>query len=152
MGEASIGAGRHALELGLAPVRASRVEVTLAARLGAAGRWEEAVEVHRRAAGARPKDADTRRRLGAALLHGLGRAAEAEAALREALTLGANDAQTYGDLALAVLSLGRPAEAVAAFDEALKRDPQYLEGRSGSRAAYQAAKAGRPWPEPSPAS
>src|SRR5689334_4649136 len=53
VGEISIAACRHALDLGLAPSRASRVELTLAARLGGLHRWEEAAEVHRRAIAAR---------------------------------------------------------------------------------------------------
>jgi Flp pilus assembly protein TadD len=150
IGEVSIAACRRALELGLAPARASRVELTLSTRLGALGRWDEAAEVHRRAIATRPREAEARRRLGAALLHGLGRPADAETALREAIALGANDAQTYGDLALAVLALGRPADAVAAFAEAVKRDPRFLDGRAASKAAYEAARAGRPWPDPSP--
>jgi tetratricopeptide (TPR) repeat protein len=150
VGEISIAACRHALDLGLTPGRASRVELTLAARLGGLYRWEEAAEVHRRAIGRRPREAEAHRRLGAVLLHGLGKPADAETSLREAIRLGADDAQTFGDLALAVLALGRPAEAVAAFDEALKRDPKFLDGRSGSRAAYEAARAGQPWPPPTP--
>ena len=150
IGEPGIAACRRALELGVAPARASRVELTLAARLGALGRWDEAVDVHRRAVERRPNDAEAHRRLGAALLHGLGKATEAEASLRDAIRLGNAQARTWGDLALAVLALGRPAEAASAFDEALKCDPGFLDGRAGSRAAYDAAKAGRPWPQASP--
>ena len=107
--------------------------------------------MHRRALARRPGDAEAHRRLGGVLLHGLARPAEAETALREALRLGNAEARTWGDLALALLALGRPPEAVAAFESAIKLDPAYLDGRPGSRAAYEAARAGRSWP-PSPPS
>jgi Flp pilus assembly protein TadD len=148
VGEPSIAACRHALDLGLAPARASRVELTLAARLASLHRWEEVVAVHRRAMAQRPTEAEAHRRLGAALLHGLGRPAEAEAPLREALRLGNGEARTWGDLALALAALGRAGEAVTAFDTAVRIDPGYLEARPGSRAAYDAARDGRRWPPP----
>jgi tetratricopeptide (TPR) repeat protein len=148
IGEPGIAACRHALDLGLSPARSSRVELTLGARLGALGRWEEAAEVHHRAVARRPGDAEAHRRLGVVLLHGLGRPADAEASLRDALRLGNAEARTWGDLALALLALGRPPEAVTAFESAIQLDPTFLEGRPGSRAAYEAARAGRPWPPP----
>jgi Flp pilus assembly protein TadD len=126
------------------------VELTLAARLAGLGRWAEVVEVHRRAVAQRPEDGEAHRRLGAALLHGLGRPAEAEASLRDALRLGSGEARTWGDLALALVRLGRHAESVAAFDEALRREARFLDGRPGARAAYEAARQGKPWPPPSP--
>ena len=152
-GEPGIAACRRALEDAgaLTPARASRVESTLATRLGGLGRWEEASAVHREAIARRPQDGEAHRRLGAGLLHGLGRPADAEVSLREAIRLGAGEARTWGDLALALVALGRPADAVAAFDEALARDAKFLEGRPGARAAYEAARQGRPWPPPSPA-
>ena len=149
VGEAAVAACRRALELGQPPGRASRLELTLSTRLGALGRWEEAAAVHRGAIARRPKDAEPHRRLGAVLLHGLGRAAEAEASLREAIRLGSDEARTHGDLALALHAVGRHAEAVAEFEAAVRIDPGYLEARPGSRAAYEAAKAGKPWPPPS---
>ena len=151
VGETGISACRRALDAGLMPSRASRVELTLATRLAGLGRWPEAAEVHRRAIALRPQDAEAHRRLGAVLLHGLGRPSEAEASLREAIRLGAGEARTWGDLALALIALGRLAEGVAAFDEALRLDAQFLDGRPGARAAYEAARQGRPWPPPSPA-
>ena len=151
VGEPGIAACRRALAGGLTPSRASRVELTLAARLAGLGRWDEAADVHRGAVARRPQDGEAHRRLGAALLHGLGRPSDAEASLREAIRLGAVEARTWGDLALALAALGRPTEAVAAFDEALRLDPKFLDGRPGSRAAYEAARAGGPWPPPSPA-
>ena len=152
VGEPGIAACRRALEGGLTPSRASRVELTLATRLAGLRRWDEAAEVHRQAIARRPQDGEAHRRLGAALLHGLGRPADAEVSLREAIRLGAREARTWGDLALALVALGRLADAVAAFDEALRLDAQFLEGRPGARAAYDTARQGRPWPPPSPAS
>jgi tetratricopeptide (TPR) repeat protein len=150
VGEPGIAACRRALEIGLAPPRASRVELTLATRLAGLGRWDEAADVHRRAVQRRPQDGEAHRRLGAALLHGLARPSDAEAALREAIRLGAGEARTWGDLALALVATGRLPEAVSAFDEALRLDAKFLEGRPGARAAYDAARQGLPWPLPSP--
>ena len=149
VGEAGITACRRALDAGLAAPRASRVELALAAKLAKLGRWEEAAEVHRRAVARRPQDGEAHRRLGSAVLHGLGRPADAETPLREAIRLGAGEARTWSDLAIALVALHRPAEAVAAFEEALRRDPQFLDGRPAARAAYDAARQGRPWPPPS---
>jgi tetratricopeptide (TPR) repeat protein len=148
VGETSVAACRRALQLGLSPGRAAHVEQLLSARLGGLGRWEEAAEVHRGAIARRPQDAEPHRRLGAVLLHGLGRAAEAETAFRAALRLGANEARVHGALALALVAQSRYADAVAAFEEARRLDPKYLDRRPGSRAAYEAAKAGKPWPAP----
>jgi len=148
VGEPGIAACRRALDAGLNPARASRVELTLAARLAKLGHWDEAAEVHRRAVVRRPQDAEAHRRLGAALLHGLGRPAEAESSLREAIRLGAGEARTFADLALALVSLGRYADAVAAFEETLRRDARFLDGRPGARGAYEAARHGQPWPAP----
>jgi tetratricopeptide (TPR) repeat protein len=152
VGEPGVAACRRALDAGLMPSRASRVELTLATRLAGLRRWDEAADVHRRAIERRPQDGEAHRRLGAALLHGLGRPSDAEASLREAIRLGNGEARTWGDLALALVALGRFTDAVAAFDEALRLDAKFLEGRPGARAAYDAARQGRPWPPPSPAS
>ena len=151
VGEPGITACRRALDAGLTPSRASRVELTLATRLGGLGRWDEAAEVYRAAIARRPQDGQAHRRLGVALLHGLGRPSDAEASLREAIRLGAGEARTWGDLALALIALGRLTDAVAAFDETTRLDPKFLDGRPGSRAAYEAARAGGAWPPPSPA-
>jgi tetratricopeptide (TPR) repeat protein len=148
VGEPGIAACRRALEGGLSASRASRVELTLASRLAGLGRWDEAADVHRQAIARRPGVGEPHRRLGAALLHGLGRPADAEASLREAIRLGAVEARTWGDLALALVALGRLPEAVEAFDEALRLDAKFLEGRPGARSAEGAARQGRPWPTP----
>jgi tetratricopeptide (TPR) repeat protein len=152
VGETSVAACRRALELGLPAGRAAHVEQLLSARLGGLGRWAEAADVHRAAIARRPADPEPHRRLGAALLHGLGQPAEAEREFREALRLGAGEARVHGDLALALVAQRRYAEAVAAFDAARALDLRYLERRPGSKAAYQAAKAGKPWPAASPPS
>ena len=152
VGEPGIAACRRALDAGLAPSRASRVELTLATRLAGLGRWDEVADVHRAAIARRPQDGEAHRRLGAVLLHGLGRSSDAEASLREAIRLGAGEARSWGDLALALVALGRFPDAVAAFDEALRLDAKFLDGRPGARAAYDAARQGRAWPAPTPAS
>jgi tetratricopeptide (TPR) repeat protein len=156
VGEPGVAACRRALEGGLTPSRASRVELTLASRLAGLGRWDEAADVHRQAIARRPRDGEPHRRLGATLLHGLGRPSDAEASLREAIRLGAVEARTWGDLALALVALGRLPEAVEAFDEALRLDAKFLEGRARPKAPRARAVPGhrllrplRPRPSPS---
>lgn len=141
---------RHALELGLPPARQPAIEVTLATRLADLQRWDEVVEVYRGAVARRPADPDARLRLGAALLHMQDRAADAETELREAARLRPEDPEAHVLLATALARLGRPADATAEFDEALKLDPTALDHRPAAKAAYEAARQGRSWPSPSP--
>jgi len=141
-GEPGIAACRRALELGLPPARQPPVEATLAARLASLQRWDEVVEVYRGAIARRPADGQARLRLGAALLHMQDRAAEAEPVLREAARLSPEDAEAHVLLA----RLDRAPEAVAAFEEALRREPTVLDRRPAARAVYEAARRGQRWP------
>jgi tetratricopeptide (TPR) repeat protein len=124
----------------------------LAAQLAALQRWDEVVDTYRAAVGRRPADAQARLRLGVALLHMRDRPAEAEPELREAVRLQPADAVAQALLGNALALLGRPADAVAAFEEALRLDLAVLDQRPGARAAYDAARRGERWPpSPSPA-
>jgi tetratricopeptide (TPR) repeat protein len=150
-GEPGVTACRRALELGLPAARQPAIEAALAARLSSLDRWDEVVEVYRGAVSRRPADAQARVRLGAALLHMRDRAAEAEPELREAVRLRPADAEAQVLLGNALALLGRWADAVAAFDQALRLDPTVLDRRPAARAVYDAARRGERWPpRPSP--
>jgi Flp pilus assembly protein TadD len=76
------------------------------------------------------------------------RAAEAEPELREAARLRPEDAEAQVLLGDALAQLGRAADAVAAFEQALRLDPKVLDQRPAARAAYDAARRGEKWPKP----
>jgi tetratricopeptide (TPR) repeat protein len=145
-GEPGVAACRRALELGVPPARQPAIEAALAARLASLERWDEVVEVYRGAVSRRPGDAQVRIRLGAALLHMQDRAAEAEPELREAVRLRPSDAEAQALLGNALALLGRSADAVAAFEQALRLDPTVLDRRPAARAVYEAARRGERWP------
>ncbi len=137
---------RSALALGPAFWRAEVLRQALAVKLVDLLRFEEAVAVYRESALALPTDAGAQLRFGSALLYFAADAAAAEAPLREALRLDPNSAAGQATLAMALISLGRLPEARAAFDEVLRLDPSYLDGRPGARQAYEAAQRGASWP------
>ena len=141
-----LAACRQALELGLPPARQPAIEATLASRLSSLDRWDEVIDVYRGAVSRRPADGQARIRLGAALLHMQDRAAEAEPELREATRLRPDDAEAHILLGNALARLGRPADAVAAFEQALQLDPNALAQRPAARAVYEAARRGDRWP------
>jgi tetratricopeptide (TPR) repeat protein len=145
-GEAAIAACRRALELGLPAARQPAIEAALAARLADEERWDEVVDVYRGGVARRPEDGQARLRLGGALLHMKDQAAEAEPVLREAVRLRPQDTEARVLLANALALLGRTADAVAAFEDALRLDPTVLDGRPAARAAYEAARQGQRWP------
>jgi Flp pilus assembly protein TadD len=147
-GEAAVAPCRRALELGLPATRQPAIEVTLASRLSSLERWDEVVEVYRGAVSRRPADGLARIRLGAALLHMQDRAGEAEPELREAIRLRPEDAEPQVLLGDALVRLGRAADAVAAFEQALRLDPAVLDQRPAARATYDGARRGEKWPKP----
>jgi tetratricopeptide (TPR) repeat protein len=142
-----VSACRRALELGLPVSRQPAIEVALAVRLADLSRWDEVVEVYRGAVLRRPADADVRLRLGAALLDMQGRPAEAEPELREATRLRPDDPEGHLLVADALARLGRAADSVAEFEEALRLDPTVLDHRAAAKAAYDAARRGERWPK-----
>lgn len=145
-GEESVAACRSALALGLGPGRAASVRQLLAFRLASLDRWDEVVVVYREAARLRPGDADAQLRLGAALLLAADRPEDALEPLREAARLRPADPRPHVLLGGAFNALGRHAEAVTAFEEALRIDPEALEGLPASRAALEAARRHEAWP------
>lgn len=139
---------RRALELGLPVTRQPAIEATLASRLSSLERWDEVVDVYRGAVSRRPTDGLARIRLGAALLHMQDRAADAEPELRAAARLRPEDAEAQVLLGDTLARLGRAADAVAAFEQALRLDPTILDQRPAAHAAYDAARRGEKWPKP----
>src|SRR5262249_21319425 len=84
----------------------------------------------------RAADAGAPRRLGLVLRLALGRAAEAEAPLREAVRLQPTDAEAWVGLALTLGAQGRKPEALAAFDEARSHEPAILADRPAAAALF----------------
>jgi tetratricopeptide (TPR) repeat protein len=126
--------------------RRSAVRDLLAARLGEAGRFDEVVDLLREATQERPEEARAWRRLGAALLFLKGDPANACIALQEAVRLTPDDAPALLLLGLCRSALAEHAEAVAAFEAALRADPEALRSRPAAEAALAAARRGERWP------
>lgn len=131
---------------GLSPARAALAQLLLARDLGALERWDDALEAYRAAQRLQPDDARAARRVGQVLLFALGRPAEAEAWLRQALQRDPAHAATRVDLAQALAALGRHVEATREFAVALQQDAHVLDERPAAQAALEAARLGRPWP------
>jgi tetratricopeptide (TPR) repeat protein len=145
-GDTGLAACRSALARGLVAEREALVLRAIALNLAAQQRWDEALDAYRQEAARRPGDAGVERRVGLVLLLALGRAAEAEAPLREAVRLQPNDAEAWVGLALALGAQGRNPEAAAAFDEARSREPAILADRPAAAALFEAARRGEAWP------
>lgn len=137
---------RMALALGLSPARSYWVHRVLARKLESLDRWDEAVEVYREQVGLDPKDADGHLRLGSVLLYGQHRPEQAAAELRESIRLKPGLARAWGELGVVQNVLGGFAESVSAFEEALRLDPAYLEGRPTARLVLEASRKGERWP------
>jgi Flp pilus assembly protein TadD len=145
-GEAAVQSCRQALAAAPPAARAASLRRVLAVRLAELKRGDEVVEVYREAVRVGPSDADAQQRLGRALFHLTGRAAEAEAPLREAARLRPAAPAVHSDLALVLAALGRLDEAVREFEEAARLDPGYYESRPAARATFEAARRGQRWP------
>jgi tetratricopeptide (TPR) repeat protein len=103
------------------------------------------VAAYREAVRLAPQDATARWRLGDALLYGLGKPDAACASLREAVRLDSRLAGAHLSLGVALNAAGAHAEAVSAFDEALRLDPRIFENHPVARAALEASRRGRRW-------
>lgn len=137
--EESLAACRQAA--GTLPIRAF-----LARRLAALGRWDEAIEIYGALATERPREAEWPVRLGAALLFGAGKPAEAEAALREALRRNSASADAWALLGCALAARRQYAEAVSALERTQSLDPGYLQVRPALAEVLAAARRGESWP------
>jgi len=144
--EEGIAACRQALALGLGSERAVLAHLQLARKLSLLKRWDVLVETYRSLVALQPQDGDARLRLGLALLHGQGQAGEAERELREAVRLSPGNPRAHASLGAAMSALGRHAEAVLAFDEALKVDPAHFESWPAAGLIYEASRRGETWP------
>lgn len=144
--EEGVAACQSALALAPAPWRAEVLRQVLALKLTNLVRLEEAVEVYRESARLMPADPGAQLRFGSAVLYFAADPAGSEAPLREALRLDPQDATAQATLAVALFALGRFSEARAGFDEAVRLDPSYFEGRPAVRQVYQAAQRGESWP------
>jgi cytochrome c-type biogenesis protein CcmH/NrfG len=118
----------------------------LAVKLTNLVRLQEAAEVYRESARLLPNDAAVQLRFGSAMLYFAADPAASEEPLHRALLLDPQNATAHATLAMALFALGRFQDAGAAFDEALRLDPSYFEGRPGARQVYEAAGRGESWP------
>ena len=82
------------------------------------------------------------------LQHALGRPAQAVALYREAIAIEPDRAETYNNLAVALLAIGRADEAVPAAEGAARltgwRDAQVLQTLAAARAAAEGGGAPSP--------
>ena len=95
----------------------------------AQGRQDEAVATHRRIAAAAPANAAVRHNLAAAL-NDAGEAEDAEATARAVLSSGADGPETWLVLGRALEAQGRYDEAEAAYGQALRRRPDFLDAHT----------------------
>lgn len=144
--DVALAACREALRLGLREPQRTALRQLLARRLAEQERFDELVELYREDTQERPGDSDVWRRLGAALLFLRSDPAGALPALEEALKLRAEDADTHVLLGVCLNGLGRHPEAVAAFEEAVRLDPEAFDLRPAAKAAFEAAQRGERWP------
>jgi len=145
-GEEGVTACQHALSVALPAGQSAALRRILAVKLADLERWEDVVDAYREGVRARPGDAETHWRLGHALLHLVGRPAEAVGPLQEAIRLRPDLVAAHGELGTALALLGRTSEAVAAFEEAVRLDPAWLESRPAAQATLEAARRGERWP------
>jgi tetratricopeptide (TPR) repeat protein len=143
--EPAIAACRRGLELGLSHERAATAYLLLGLNLSVLNRWPEAVDAYRGRVKLLPQDAEAHWRLGDALLFGLSQPKDALVPLREAVRLKPDLAGAHGSLAVALASSGAYPEAVAAFEDAVRLDPQYFTNRPAGKQVYEAARKGERW-------
>jgi tetratricopeptide (TPR) repeat protein len=145
-GEEGVAACRAALVLGIGKERYGPIREMLARHLTGLEKWDELAELLREDIRIDPSHAAAWHRLGLLLLFALDEPAEATSALEQAARLAPGDASFRVGLALALQATGHPKDAAAAFGEALRIDPDVLDGRPAARAAMDAAGRGEPWP------
>ena len=118
--EAGIGALRRAVELDLGDVEAHHL---LGEALGVHGRWSDAAQEFRHAAGLVPEAARHQRQLGIALTR-LDRHDEAAAALEKATSLDLGDVAAHEALAQIYEIQGRMEDALVEYRQASQLAPQ----------------------------
>lgn len=144
--ESAILACREALRLGLREPRRGALRQLLELRLAEGGRFDELIQAYREDAAELPADAARLGKLGSALLYFGKDPAGAREAFEEARRLRPEDTEILIGLGVCLNALGEHPAATAAFDEALRLDPEVLGGRPAARAAYEASGRGERWP------
>ena len=145
-GAPGVTACRQALQLGIAPPRRPAVREQLARHLVALEDWDALADHFQEGVTLAPQDALTWQRLGLTLLFALHQPREAVDALEQAVRLAPASAEARAALAQALAANGRWPDATAEFAEALRLDPDVLDGRPAAQASYEAARRGAPWP------
>jgi tetratricopeptide (TPR) repeat protein len=120
---------RAALALAADDERRATLLRLLVADLAALGRWEEARAAATDLVGLRPEDGQARVVQAEVLFYGLDQPGEALLALEEARRLLPGDPQPAVEQGVVLAALGRTVESLAAFEEALRRDPDCLEAQ-----------------------
>ena len=108
--------------------------------------WDALADHFRESVSLEPLNALAWQRLGLTLLFALHQTQEAVSALEQAVRLAPADAEAQLALAQALAAAARPGEARAAFEAALRLDPQVLASRPAARAAFEAVRGGASWP------
>jgi tetratricopeptide (TPR) repeat protein len=145
-GEPAIAACRQALSLDLSTEQRQIALRSLGQKLASLALWSEATEAFRLGDVLAPMDAQASRRHGDVLLYGVGRISEAIDVLRESLRLDDQQPAVHGSLGVALNMLGRHADSVRAFEDALEEDPTYFASRPAAMRVFQAAQRGESWP------
>jgi tetratricopeptide (TPR) repeat protein len=97
-------------------------------------RFPESLQAYQRALAIEPEDVNTWNEAGYAAAYG-GNLTAAVSALRRYQSLRPNDANPLDSLGDVSLMLGRPAEAEGFYNEAIKKDPNFLNGADAYKAA-----------------
>lgn len=137
---------RSALALGIGPERRAALREQLARHLVALEDWDALADHFREGVRLEPQVALAWQRLGLTLLFAQHQVAEAVSALEQAVRLAPADAEARVGLAQALAAAGRASDSAAAFEAALRLDPEVLDTRPAARAAFEAARSGTSWP------
>jgi tetratricopeptide (TPR) repeat protein len=137
---------REALRLGAREPRRTALRHLLAERLAEARRFDELVALYQEETTEHPQEPEAWRHLGSAQLFLKEDAEGALPALEAASRLRPDDALARVLLGICLNALARHAEAVAAFEAALRLDADALSLRPAAKAVLEASRRGERWP------